>query len=74
LGNSIKRIIFALMADDFGFSNSRKLDPDDFYYSEQGYIVFTEKYLLKRGYCCQNGCKHCPYGFNKEKGRIEKKK
>lgn len=62
------------MADEFGFSNSKQLEPDDFYYSEQGYIIFTEKYLLKRGYCCQNGCKHCPYGFNKDKGRIEKKK
>ncbi|MEI6489575.1 MAG: DUF5522 domain-containing protein [Bacteroidota bacterium] len=56
------------------FSNQKKLDPDEFYYSEQGYIVYTEKYLLKRGYCCQNGCKHCPYGFNKSKGRFEKKK
>jgi hypothetical protein len=62
------------MIDDIGFSNSKQLDPDDFYYSEQGYLIFTEKYLLKRGYCCQNGCKHCPYSFNKEKGRIDKKK
>ena len=43
------------MADEFGFSNNKQLEPDDFYYSEQGYIVFTEKYLFKRGYCCQNG-------------------
>ena len=56
------------------YSNQKQLDPEDFYLSEQGYIVFTEKYHLKRGYCCQNGCKHCPYGFNKKKGRIEKKK
>ncbi len=56
------------------FSNQKQLDPEDFYLSEKGYIVFTEKYHLKRGYCCQNGCKHCPYGFNKEKGRIDKKK
>ena len=62
------------MTDDLGFSGNRKLDPEDFYYSEQGYLVFTEKYLLKRGYCCQNGCRHCPYGFNKAKGRIDKKK
>ena len=55
------------------FSNQNKLEPEDFYYSEEGYLVFTEKYLLKRGYCCQNGCKHCPYGFDKTKGRIEKK-
>lgn len=43
----------------------------DFYYNEDGYKVFTEAYLLKRGYCCQNGCKHCPYGFNKSKKREE---
>ena len=32
----------------------------DFYY-ENGYKVMTEKYHLKRGYCCQNKCRHCPY-------------
>lgn len=57
-----------------GFSQRRNLDPDDYYYTPEGYIVFTEKYLLKRGYCCQNGCRHCPYGFDKSKGRIDKKK
>ena len=34
----------------------------DFYFSPEGYVVFTEHYLLRRGYCCQNGCRHCPYG------------
>lgn len=48
------------------FSNTTQLEEDDFYYSPEGYKVFTEKYLLKRGYCCQNGCKHCPYGFGKK--------
>ena len=56
-----------------GFSNN-KLEKDDFYYTPEGYKVFTEKYLLKRGYCCQNGCRHCPYGFDKSKGRIVKKR
>nr|MBA3899940.1 urocanate hydratase [Bacteroidota bacterium] len=32
----------------------------------EGYVVFTEKYLLKRGHCCQNRCRHCPYGFTKK--------
>ncbi|MBK8474000.1 MAG: hypothetical protein IPL33_18530 [Sphingobacteriales bacterium] len=32
----------------------------DYYINEQGYWVFTQKYLLERGYCCKNGCKHCP--------------
>lgn len=27
-----------------------------------GYFVFTRASLLERGYCCGNGCRHCPYG------------
>ena len=37
------------------------------FYIENGLYVFTEKFLLQRGYCCQNGCRHCPYGFKKDK-------
>ncbi|MGH7661457.1 MAG: DUF5522 domain-containing protein [Vulcanimicrobiaceae bacterium] len=36
------------------------LDPEDFYF-ENGLMVLTERYHLKRGYCCGNGCRHCPY-------------
>jgi hypothetical protein len=35
----------------------------DYYYNEQGYVVLTEKYHLDKGYCCGNGCKHCPFDF-----------
>jgi hypothetical protein len=38
-----------------------KFDPEDYYMTKEGYIVFTEKYHLKRGYCCQSGCRHCPW-------------
>lgn len=55
-----------------GFSKKDKLCQEDYYLSEEGYIVFTESYHLKRGYCCKNGCKHCPYGFNKKLGEIKK--
>jgi hypothetical protein len=51
-----------------------ELDKDDYYFSPEGYVVFTAKYLLKRGYCCQNGCKHCPYGYDKKTGRFNPKK
>lgn len=61
-----------MYGDVNSFSNNPKLEKEDFYFNEEGYRVFTEKYLLKRGYCCKNGCKHCPYGFNKKSGRIEK--
>jgi hypothetical protein len=43
------------------------LEPDDFYRTAEGYLVFTEKYHLKRGYCCESGCRHCPYGYGKRK-------
>lgn len=41
--------------------------PEDFkdgthYYMEGGNFVFTELYHVQRGYCCGNGCRHCPYG------------
>ena len=32
------------------------------YYSEGATIVFTARFLLRRGYCCDSGCRHCPYG------------
>ena len=35
----------------------------DYYLNEEGLLVFTEKFLLDRGYCCGSGCKHCPYNY-----------
>ena len=48
-----------------------KFEKEDFYLSDEGYIIFTEKYHLKRGYCCLNGCKHCPFK-EKQDTRIKK--
>jgi hypothetical protein len=31
------------------------------YYFENGLMVLTAHFLLKRGYCCGNDCRHCPY-------------
>ena len=31
------------------------------YYLEGLRVVFTETYHLKRGYCCNSKCRHCPY-------------
>ena len=50
-----------------GFSINKKLSTDEFYYSKEGYIVFTEKYLLKRGYCCKNVCLNCPWEYKTKK-------
>jgi hypothetical protein len=35
----------------------------DFYTNNDGFVVFTAEYLLQRGYCCGNGCKHCPFDY-----------
>jgi hypothetical protein len=40
------------------------IEAGDYYLTQQGYRCFTEQYHLKRGYCCESGCKHCPYGYN----------
>jgi len=39
------------------------VEGEDYYYNEDGLIVLTEKYHLERGYCCGNGCRHCPYDY-----------
>ena len=41
-------------------SQSVELCAEDFYY-EGPYMVFTAAYHLKRGYCCNSNCRHCPY-------------
>ena len=38
----------------------------DFYF-ESGLMVLTAEYLLRRGRCCDSGCRNCPY--DKDKGQ-----
>lgn len=37
----------------------------DYYINEEGKLVFTAQYHLKRGFCCKPNsiyaCLHCPY-------------
>ncbi|MEQ8424079.1 MAG: DUF5522 domain-containing protein [Cyclobacteriaceae bacterium] len=46
--------------------SDQTLKPEDYYF-ENGLMVFTKSYHLKRGYCCKSNCRHCPYGFKPEK-------
>ncbi len=48
---------------------SQKLLPSDFYI-ENGFKVMTEEYHIKRGYCCGNGCRHCPFEPKAQKGNM----
>ena len=36
----------------------------DYYIESGGFLVFTAAFLLRRGHCCESGCRHCPYGYN----------
>jgi hypothetical protein len=40
--------------------NPRAL-PGESYFTPDGRFVFTARYHLRRGYCCGNGCRHCPF-------------
>jgi hypothetical protein len=39
------------------------VEGEDYYYNEEGFIVLTEKFHRDKGFCCGNGCKHCPYEY-----------
>ena len=38
-------------------------DPNepDWVLNEDGLLMATRSFLLRRGYCCGNGCRNCPY-------------
>ena len=56
--------------DRFTRFNSRLTEGEDFYL-ENGYRVLTRSFLTKRGYCCANGCRHCPYWPKHTKGNSQ---
>jgi Family of unknown function (DUF5522) len=33
------------------------------FYMENGLCIFTKEFHLRRGSCCRNACRHCPYGL-----------
>lgn len=39
----------------------KKDKEQDYYIDEKGNLVMTREFLEKRGFCCGNGCRHCPY-------------
>jgi hypothetical protein len=53
--------------DDLGGSRQDEELRDGIdYYIEDGLFVFTATFLRKRGYCCESGCRHCPYNYKSE--------
>ncbi len=43
--------------------NRPLIENEDYYIGADQKLVFTAKYLEDRGYCCGNGCRHCPYDY-----------
>lgn len=37
------------------------------FYREGPYTVFTETFLRRRGYCCESGCRHCPWAYRADR-------
>lgn len=52
---------------DSGYGE-QTLEGVDYTMSPQGFRIMTEFYLVKRGYCCSNGCLNCPYSPKAVKG------
>ncbi|MEQ9402500.1 MAG: DUF5522 domain-containing protein [Cyclobacteriaceae bacterium] len=50
-------------------SKKKENSEEELWYFEDGLMVFTEKYHIKRGYCCGNACRHCPYSHENVKKR-----
>lgn len=49
------------------------IENEDFYW-ENGFMVFTEAYHLKRGNCCKNICRHCPWNFGRTLNQLNNQK
>lgn len=57
LGRTVKKYQFP--------ASSEVLVEGVHYYKENKVWIFTELYHYLRGYCCQNRCRHCVYGYKK---------
>jgi len=47
--------------DDRFYRFNNQLTEGEDYYLEHGFRVMTASFLTRRGYCCGNGCRYCPY-------------
>lgn len=63
---TIQYISFQLPSEKIHWEKRKITDPEEeelWTYNNKGLVVFTREYLLNRGYCCGNGCLHCPYDY-----------
>ena len=72
-GGTRARAVFASPRHPVTSSPSPLKEGEDFY-REGASIVFTARYHLKRGYCCESGCRHCPYRVEEDTRGVEREK
>lgn len=51
-----------------------KLVEGEDYTLEDGRMVLSREFLLKRGHCCNSRCRNCPYKFEKQIGNFHEEK
>lgn len=44
-----------------GSSMENDAREDDWIVDDQGFYIATRSFLMRRGYCCGNQCRNCPY-------------
>lgn len=61
--SSNKKLSAADGGEFFNANAEAGIDSSEDHYidRETGFIVFTARYHMKRGYCCGSGCRHCPF-------------
>lgn len=67
------KINFVIKEPNTKPEQSKRLIEGVDYYFENGLMVLTAHFLRNRGYCCGNGCRHCPYSES-EKIILEQKR
>jgi hypothetical protein len=45
--------------------------PQPDFYLENGLVVFTAAFHIRRGFCCGSVCRHCPYEPKHEAGTTQ---
>jgi hypothetical protein len=60
------------VSEDLSREAPALIEGEDFY-REGGYVVFTAAYHLRRGHCCESGCRHCPYRVAAERAAVVEK-
>jgi 2-iminoacetate synthase ThiH len=64
--------VFKSSGEDLSREARALVEGEDFY-REGAYVVFTAAYHLRRGRCCESGCRHCPYRDTSESASVVEK-